>query len=48
MNTDRLLTIGELVQAIQDIARSDEEVVAVLNHMIRTGRVLSPAPVAHA
>jgi len=37
------MTIQDLMQAIQDIARSDEEVVAVFSHMIRTGRVLRPA-----
>ena len=42
MNTDRLLTIGELVQAVQDIARSDEEAVAVLTHLCAP----SPSPVA--
>jgi hypothetical protein len=36
------MTIQELVQTIQDIARSDEEVVAVFAHMLRTGRVLRP------
>lgn len=40
------MTIQDLMQAIQDIARSDEEVVAVFTHMIRTGRVLRPAQAA--
>jgi hypothetical protein len=36
------MTIQELMQTIQDIAGSDEEVVAVFDHMLRTGRVLRP------
>jgi hypothetical protein len=42
-NESSEMTIQELMQAIQDIARSDEEVVAVFDHMLRTGRVLRPA-----
>ena len=42
-NESGQMTIQDLMQAIQDIARSDEEVVAVFAHMLRTGRVLRPA-----
>lgn len=45
-NETRQMTIQELMQAIQDIARSDEEVVAVFEHMLRTGRVLRPTHAA--
>ena len=48
MQGTQSLTIFELVQTIQDIARSDEEVVAVLAHMLKTGRVLRPVVVAAA
>jgi hypothetical protein len=40
MTHSRSLTIEELVQAVQDIARSDVEVVAVLEHMLRTRRIV--------
>jgi hypothetical protein len=43
MSRNRSLTIEDLVHAIQDIARSDEEVVAVLEHMLRTRRIVRPA-----
>lgn len=48
MTQRRSLTIEDLVQAIQDIARSDEEVVAVLQHMLRTKRIVRPAVQAAA
>ena len=32
-------TLLNLVQAVQDQTSSDEEVVAVISHMLRTGRV---------
>lgn len=48
MRGTRSLTIFELVQTIQDIARSDEEVVAVLAHMLKTGRVQRSIAVAAA
>ncbi len=48
MHTKRSLTIFELVEAVQDIARSDEEVVAVLAHMMKTGRVVRPETAAYA
>ena len=33
------VTLGQLVQALQDSARSDEEVVAVITHLLTTRRV---------
>lgn len=30
----------DLVQAVQDVASSDEEVVAIVAHMLATGRVV--------
>ncbi len=36
----RRTTLLNLVQAVQDHARSDAEVVAVIAHMLRTGRVV--------
>jgi hypothetical protein len=44
----RHITIFELVKAVQDTARSDEEAVAVLAHMLRTraARLSRPLPVA--
>jgi hypothetical protein len=34
------VTMLELVQAVQDHCDSDDEVVAVIAHMLRTGRVV--------
>lgn len=39
MKQTRALTLAELVEAIQDNSASDAEVVAILNHMLNTGRV---------
>jgi hypothetical protein len=36
----RRVTLLELVQAVQDNCRSDAEVVAVIAHMVKTGRVV--------
>ena len=33
-------TVLELVEAVQDTASSDDEVVAIIEHMLKTGRVL--------
>lgn len=33
-------TVLELVEAVQDTASSDDEVVAIIAHMLKTGRVL--------
>jgi hypothetical protein len=44
----RSITIFDLVKAVQDTARSDEEAVAVLEHLLRTraARLSRPLPVA--
>ncbi len=39
MKQTRALTLAELVAAIQDSSASDAEAVAILNHMLNTGRV---------
>ncbi len=39
MKHRRSLTLAELVETIQDTAGSDAEAVAILTHMIKTGRV---------
>lgn len=39
MNKTYRTTLLALVQAVQDHARSDAEVIAVIVHMIKTGRV---------
>jgi hypothetical protein len=49
----RRVTLLELIQAVQDNCGSDAEVVAVINHMISTGRVIlrgnfARAPIATA
>ena len=36
----RRVTLLELIQAVQDTCGSDAEVVAVITHMINTGRVI--------
>jgi hypothetical protein len=38
--TDRRITLLELVYAIQDYCRSDDEVVALITHMVNTRRVI--------
>lgn len=35
----RSVTIEEVVRILQDITRSDEEVVVVLDHLLRTKQV---------
>lgn len=42
MRNLKQITIFELVQAVQDVARSDDEVVAVLAHLLKTIRVIRP------
>ncbi|MGH7786663.1 MAG: hypothetical protein ACRERC_07335 [Candidatus Binatia bacterium] len=39
MRKMKRVTIFELVEAVQDIAGSDEEVVAVLTHLLKTRTV---------
>jgi len=36
----RQVTLLDLVQAVQDFCRSDAEVVAVVTHLVNTGRVI--------
>jgi hypothetical protein len=45
---NRRLTLLELVQAVQDSCRSDTEVVAVITHMVNTGRVVLRGTFARA
>lgn len=40
MKQTRRSTMLELVQVVQDLAGSDDEVVAIIAHMIDTGRVV--------
>lgn len=40
MQTKKKLTILELFRTVQDTCRSDEEVVAVIDHMMRTRRIV--------
>jgi len=40
------MTLRELVEAVQDTARSDEEVVAVLAHLMKSVRTVRHLPVA--
>jgi len=42
------VTLLELVQAVQDNCRSDAEVVAVITHLVNTGRVVLRGTFAHA
>lgn len=46
MRKIKRVTLLELVEAVQDIASSDEEAVAVLTHLLRTKRVSRPLPAA--
>ncbi len=39
MQTTKKLTILEIFRAVQDTCRSDDEVVAVIDHLMRSGRV---------
>lgn len=40
MNPKTTTTLLELVQAVQDACRSDREVVAVVTHLVSSGRVV--------
>jgi len=42
MRNTKRVTIFELVKTVQDIAGTDEEVVAVLRHILRTARASRP------
>lgn len=48
MSKTKQVTLLELVSAVQDTARSDEEAVAVLTHLLRTVRVYRPLPLPAA
>ena len=37
---ERCLTVMDVVRTVQDAASSDEEVVAVITHLFRSGRLL--------
>ena len=39
-HTSHRVTLLDLVQAVQDNCRSDAEVVAVIAHLVKTGRVI--------
>ena len=40
MKNKKKVTILEIFRAVQDTCRSDDEVIAVIDHMMRTGRVV--------
>ena len=44
----RRVTLLELVRAVQDSCGSDAEVVAVIAHMVKTGRLVLGASVGEA
>ncbi len=48
MRNAKRVTILELVKAVQDTAGSDEEVVAVLTHILRSARATRPLPAVAA
>jgi hypothetical protein len=48
MRNAKRVTIFELVKAVQDTAGSDEEVVAVLTHILRSARATRPLPAVAA
>jgi hypothetical protein len=39
------VTLLQLVEAVQDTARSDEECVAVLTHMLKTVKLKATRPI---
>lgn len=45
---NRRVTLLELIHAVQDNCRSDAEVVAVITHMVNTGRVILSGNFARA
>lgn len=48
MRKVKRVTLLELVSAVQDVARSDDEVVAVLTHLLKTVRVTRQLPAVAA
>ena len=47
MTETKKLTILDLFETVQDIAGSDEEVIAVLDHMMRKGIVVRGRQAEH-
>jgi len=45
MSQVRRVTLLELVAAVQDIAGSDEEVVAVLTHLLKSVKLKADRPI---
>jgi hypothetical protein len=48
MRKTKQVTLFELIEAVQDTSRSDEEAVAVLTHLLRTVRLYRELPAAAA
>ena len=46
MRKVKQVTLFELVKAVQDVAGSDAEVVAVLTHLLKTARSARPLSAA--
>ena len=46
MRKIRRVTLLQLVEAVQDNARSDEEAVAVLTHILKSVKTIRPLPIA--
>lgn len=45
---NRHITLLELVQTVQDFCRTDVEVVAVVTHLVNSGRVVLSGNFAHS
>jgi len=48
MRKKRRVTLLELIEAVQDTSCSDDEVVAVLTHLLKSVRTLRPMPAVAA
>jgi hypothetical protein len=48
MRKKRRVTLLELIEAVQDTSGSDDEVVAVLTHLLKSVRTLRPMPAVAA
>jgi len=46
MRKSQTVTLLELVKVVQDIAGSDDEVVAVLTHLLKSAKTVRRLPVA--
>jgi len=42
--TEKTTTVKALIEAVQDVANTDEEAVAVLKHLLSTRRLLAGRP----